>query len=205
MDNSLRPVDQIRQLVEQRRNLSDEAILNELTQLPVLPDEDDPLWNDRATWEKHAYVYLALADIAAERRLRVAVSLLLERACYGDPGEIMRGLRHDLEHIVNPEWSALADICTENMKSPNRGARLWSVDELGVIRDPRSLPMLISMLDDLDNGVRARACRSLALLCQANEPCREPAREALVNYLEKYRDVSDQKAGKNALKRIGDQ
>jgi hypothetical protein len=44
-------------------------------------------WDNKNYWSDFAYRYVALNDVAAER----AVRLLLERACNGDPGEMMRG------------------------------------------------------------------------------------------------------------------
>ena len=70
--------------------------------LPVLPNEDDPAWDDPRSWHEHAYLYQALADSIYARFLRAGVPLLLERACCGDPGEMMRGLRHTLEGGVRP-------------------------------------------------------------------------------------------------------
>src|SRR5438477_2682876 len=75
-------------------DLCDSQIIAKLESIPALADEDDPIWNDKEYWRDTAEVFLALSDISAKRRLRPSIRLLLERACYGDPGEIMRGLRH---------------------------------------------------------------------------------------------------------------
>src|SRR4051794_32009040 len=101
-----------------RNEDTDEEVLAELAALPALADGDDPRWGKDEYWQTVAYPYLALANVATERRLVGAIPLLLERACYGDPGEIMRGLRHRLEAIVAPNWSKLADICLEAAQSP---------------------------------------------------------------------------------------
>src|SRR5688572_29865330 len=87
----------IRGMAEAWRGRPDEDVLAALRSIPPLVDEDDASWNDNAYWMGVAYPYLALAGVAAERRLLPAIGLLLERACFGDPGETMRGLRHDLE------------------------------------------------------------------------------------------------------------
>ena len=90
-----------------------------------------------ATWQE-AYRFVALADAAPTRRLKPAIRLLLDRACYGDPGEMFRGLRHASEAIVNPRWSELADICLEAATSPRLGTRLWAIDQLTVFEDERA-------------------------------------------------------------------
>lgn len=77
-----------------RQGSSDATILAELERLSPLADEVDPAWDDERYWVESGYLYVALSDIAAERKLRPAARLLLERACNGDPGEMMRGLRH---------------------------------------------------------------------------------------------------------------
>jgi hypothetical protein len=115
-------------------------VLGELAALPPLPDEDDSVWEQDATWQE-AYRFGALADVAAVRRLTPAVRLLLDRACYGDPGEMLRGLRHALEAIVNPRWSELADICLEAARSSRPGTRLWAIDQLSVLDDERARPV----------------------------------------------------------------
>jgi hypothetical protein len=46
----------------------------------------------------------------------------------------MRGHRHSLEATVNPDWDVLIEACVEAAIYPQRGARLGSIDELGVSR-----------------------------------------------------------------------
>ncbi len=202
MDANARPIDIIRAMIQQRRGNSDEEILDELAGLPVLPDEEDPAWNDNKVWMEEAYPYLALADLASERRLKAAIPLLLERACYGDPGETMRGLRHNLERIVNPDWVMLADICINLSKSSHKGARLWAMHELGTLREPRSLQTIVAALDDPADLVRHEACHSLIMLCQTNQPCRDTAKKALRLFIKKHTESSDFLMGKEALSKI---
>jgi hypothetical protein len=131
------PVEYLKALGEERKHWSDEAILTDLALLPVLPDEDDLAWDDlgeESIWHS-AYLYTALADIAGERKLHAAIPLILEHACFGDPGEMMRGIRHPLEEIVNPAWHILRDFCMQAAQSDKKGARYWSIQELGVLRD----------------------------------------------------------------------
>ena len=199
MEKEQSPAEHINALYEERSAWSDEEILAELRALPVLPDEHDPAWNDERTWREHADLFVALADVAATRRLRAAAPLLLERACYGDPGEMMRGLRNNLEGIFEPDWDALTDVCMQAAKYPQRGARLWAVDELAVLREPRSLQTLIEALDDEAEQVRIEACRALMMVCQDNEGCRKPAMESLKQYLSKQRGYEEQRAGQEAL------
>lgn len=125
---------------------SDAEVLAALADLPALEDETDDCWVSLDYWESVAYRYLALAEVASIRRLRPAISLLLDRACFGDPGEIMRGLRHSLEAIVDPDWAALADICMGAAISDRPGTRLWAIDQLTVIEDPRAEPIFQNAL-----------------------------------------------------------
>ena len=86
-----------------RQRLSDKKVLDELAAIPPLADEDDLCWGNDEYWHLVVYPYLALWNIASERRLQAAIPLMLDRACFGDPGEIMRNLCHALEAIVNPD------------------------------------------------------------------------------------------------------
>jgi hypothetical protein len=135
------PHEIIARLADGLLHASDAEVLSVLAALPPLADESDPCWDDQAYWIDVAYRYVALADVAARRRLRAAIRPLLDRACYGDPGEIMRGLRHQLEAIVNPDWAALADVCLEAARSNRLGTRLWAIDQLAVLDDPRARPV----------------------------------------------------------------
>jgi len=133
-----KPYELIQDLVAQRASWSDADVMAELEQLPPLADEDDPVWDNEDYWNDFAYRYIALSDVAAERRLRPAVRLLLERACNGDPGEIMRGLRHASERTFSPDWSALADVCIELSASKRAGTRWWAIEQLMILDDPRA-------------------------------------------------------------------
>jgi HEAT repeat protein len=195
-------LEHIRMLCDERKSVSDKAILEELAALPVLPAEDDPAWYEVRTWREHASVYLALADIVAERKLRPALLLLLERASYGDPFEIMRGLRHRLEAVVNPDWDALTDVCIQAASRPQRGARLWAIRELGILRDAHTLETVINALDDEAHKVRIEACQSLEMICQTNEECRLSAIEALTAYLDQPRSSDELRAAQESLDSI---
>lgn len=138
MATSEAPVAVIARIAASYRQRTDAEVLAALAAIPALADESDPCWGGPEYWAAVAYPYLALADVAAQRRLRAAIPLLLERACFGDPGEIMRGLRHTLEAIVQPEWHVLADLCLSAAGSPRLGTRLWSLDQLIVLDDPRA-------------------------------------------------------------------
>jgi hypothetical protein len=140
MPDERKPCQIIADMVAARESATDAAVLAELSALPPLPDEDDPAWGHNATWQD-AYRFVALADVAAARRLKPAIRLLLDRACYGDPGEMFRGLRHAFEAIVNPQWSELADICLEAARSRRLGTRLWAIDQLTVLEDERARPV----------------------------------------------------------------
>src|SRR6478672_8118774 len=119
----MRPVDEIAELIRTREDWSDAAVLTELGALEPLPDED-VFYADgalsSAAWGR-ANLFVALAGVCATRKLRPAAELLLGRASDGDPGEMMRGLRHSLEAIFSPDWEELTRVCIACMRSPRAG------------------------------------------------------------------------------------
>jgi hypothetical protein len=149
--------DRIDAIAQARSANTDAELIAELAALPGLADEDDPCWSDDTYWTRVAYPYLGLAQLAAIRGLRAAVPLLLERACFGDPGEIMRGLRHALEAIVEPEWSALTEPCLTAIASGRPGSVLWAVDQLIVLDDVRARAALEALVRHGHPEVRWRA------------------------------------------------
>jgi len=139
-------------LIRELSQLSDAHLITRLQALPPLADEDDPPWVENDYLHNTAEVYVALSEACAERRLRPSISLLLDRACYGDLGEIMRRLRHSLEAIVVPDWTYLADICLGRAHSPRKGTRLWAIDQLTVLDDPRARSVF-------EHAVKTGPCR----------------------------------------------
>ena len=164
MPSEKSPYELIRELVVERASWSDADVLADLGQLPALADEDDPVWNDETYWSDFAYRYVALSDVAAERQLRPAVRLLLERACNGDPGEMMRGLRHASERIFDPDWAALADVCIELSASKRPGTRLWAIHQLMILDDRRARQVFDSALHDEIGEIRRIATAGLQRL-----------------------------------------
>jgi hypothetical protein len=130
-----KPYKTIERYVAERSALSDSAILRELEELAPLRDETDPIWRTSDYWSNEAYRFVALADLVGMRRLRAGVRLLLERACFGDPGEMMRGLRHPCEAAFNPDWAGLAAVCMPLATSARPGTRLWAIDQLTILED----------------------------------------------------------------------
>jgi HEAT repeat protein len=170
------PVDEIDELTRVREGWSDAAVLADLIALEPLPGEDG-FYADRAlssaAWAR-ANLFVALGGVCAARRLRPAAKLLLERASDGDPGEMMRGLRHSLEAIFNPDWGDLARVCVECLRSERAGTRMWAANELGILREPMGLPGLIAALDDpqaydpLRDTVLGHVTMAIAMLCRAH-------------------------------------
>src|SRR5262249_42853329 len=103
------PAKTIDAIVNELASATGDQVLAALAAIEPLPDESDARWNDETFWFSVAYRFLGLGDVARLRKLRPAVRLILERACYGDPGETMRGLRHVFEGIYHPEWDLLAN------------------------------------------------------------------------------------------------
>ena len=154
MPDELMPYQIIRSLAAGYAPLSDAEVLAELAAIPPLADGSDSCWNDRSYWHNVAYPYLALWDVAAKRKLRAAIPLILDRACFGDPGEIMRNLCHTIEAIVDPDWKALTAPCIDALSSPRPGTRFWAASELGRLRDPAAIPALEQAADDVVPEVR---------------------------------------------------
>jgi hypothetical protein len=90
---------------------------------------------------------MGLVKLAAARRLRAAIPPILARACYGDPVDRMRTLLPAFEAIMDPDWSALADICMEAARSERLGTVLWSVAQLSMLDDERARPLLTRWAD----------------------------------------------------------
>jgi HEAT repeat protein len=155
------PYQIIDDLAAAHAKLSDAEVLDELAAVPPLADEADPCWNDDGYWHRVAYTYLALWNVAAKRKLRAAVPLIFDRACFGDPGEVMRNLCHAVEAIVKPDWSALTAPCVAALASPRPGTRLWAAHELGRLRDPSAIPALERAAQDAVPEVREWAASAL--------------------------------------------
>ena len=135
------PAKTIGAVVNELASASDEQVLAALAALRPLPDESDSQWNDETFWFTIAYRFLGLGHVARLRKLRPAVRLMLERACFGDPGETMRGLRHVFEGIYDPEWNQLADEYLALARAERLGTRMWAIAGLMILDDPRAVPV----------------------------------------------------------------
>jgi HEAT repeat protein len=155
------PYQIIDDLAAARTGLSDTEVLAELAAIPPLADESDACWDDEGYWHQVAYPYLALWNVAARRQLRAAIPLILARASFGDPGEIMRNLCHAVEAIVKPDWAALTAECVAALASARPGTRLWAASELGRLRDPAAIPALERAAQDPVQEVREEAASAL--------------------------------------------
>jgi hypothetical protein len=169
MPSEKRPHELTRDLVAERASWPDADVIAEIEQLPMLADEVDPVWDDETYWTDVAYRYVALIDVVAERRLRPAVRLLLERACNGDPGEMMRGLRHAFERSFNPDWDALADLCIDLSASERPGTRLWAIHQLMILDDPRARQVFDSASHDEISEIRRIAAIGLQRLVHMSQ------------------------------------
>ena len=151
------PVKIIERLAAAYDAAPDDEVLASIVALPPLADETDARWDSDEYWHTAAYPFLAAVDVAAKRRLRPAVRLLLERACYGDPGESMRGLRHAFEEIFEPDWTSLADEYLALARAERLGTRLWAIDSLIVVDDARAVPVFEESVRDDPREIRWRA------------------------------------------------
>ena len=160
-----KPHETIARMVREREGRSDAEILSELRALEPLPPESSVDWDAAATWDR-AYVLVALGDVVALRRLREGVVDVLNCMCLGDPGEMMRGMRHSLEAAVEEDWAFLARACVDSCRSDRAGTRFWATAELGTLRDAATLDTLVGLLDDPEPEVSSQACASLVMLVQ---------------------------------------
>ena len=69
----------------------------------------------------------------------------------------MRGLRHVLEAIMDPDWATLADICIDAARSGRLGTTLWAVAQLLVLDDERARPLLQQLRTSEHEEIRWRA------------------------------------------------
>lgn len=166
MADELMPWQIIDNLTTAKRRLTDKKMLAELEAIPSLADENDPSHASDEYWNNVVYPYLALWNLCAERKLERAIPLMLDRACFGDPGEIMRNLCHALEAIVAPNWSKLTGYCIAALKSPRPGTRFWAADELARLRDPSALPALQAAAQDSVQDVRESVDRAIESTCK---------------------------------------
>lgn len=169
MMSEKKPHEIIRDLAAERSKRSDDEVLAEIERISPLADEGDAAWDDPNYWSNFAYRYVALSDVAAERKLRPAVRLLLERACNGDPGEMMRGLRHSFEAIFAPDWAALADVCMELCESKRAGTRMWATHQLMILDDPRAKSVFERVLNDDNAEIRETAAAGLKRLARITQ------------------------------------
>jgi hypothetical protein len=170
------PAKTIAAVVTEMANASDERVLAELAAVEPLPDESDSRWDDDAFWLTVAYRFLGLGKVAASRGLRPAVRLMLERACYGDPGETMRGLRHTFEAIYKPDWKSLADEYLPLARSPRLGTRLWAIDGLIGLDDARAIPVFEASVREDPQEIRWRAEIGLGRLLHPERIAAETAK-----------------------------
>jgi hypothetical protein len=138
---------EITKLMEARAAWTDAEILAEFEALAPL-DESTAVSED-AFWQ-HATMYLALTEICAVRQLKPGARLILEKAEFGDPGSIMRGIRHALERIYNPDWAGLAQVCIAAFKTGRPGTQRWAMSELRILEQPFARPVFEDVLQRRD-------------------------------------------------------
>ena len=168
-------VGDLRDLAAEYDKLRDAKVLAKLRAIPSLPDEsDEASWNQRF-WDNVVYPSLALWKVVGTRRLHNAIPLILDRACFGDPGETMRGMCHTLKAVVQPKWSELTPYCDAALKSERPGTRLWAAHQLIRVRDPDALAALEAAANDPEPEVREVV--QLALEC--TREAAKPAKKAM--------------------------
>lgn len=157
--------------------------------------------SDCPAWDR-AGEFLAFADEVASRRLLQGVRLLLDKACFGDPFETMRGIRHSLEGAVDGDWAALNMICLGAADSDRPGTRLWAVNELAILRDPISIDQFGVALSDGEPLIRLEACRAVEMLGQQHPQLARSLIGRLTAIAAEDVDSSVQRAAQRAVERL---
>ncbi|MBO0803045.1 MAG: HEAT repeat domain-containing protein [Nocardiopsaceae bacterium] len=168
------PADGIRSHRQAFESLTDDELIARIKATEPLPDadDDDPAWDEDATWDRAEFL-IAAADEVGDRRLMRAIAPLFQLASLGDAYEMMRDLRHGPERAAAPDWQALTGIIRPLTRHHRAGCRRWAVRELGILRDPAALDDLLSALGDEQPLVRSEACVSLGVL-SAEAPALRP-------------------------------
>ena len=170
------PAEGIRRHREILDRLADDIFIERLLALPPLPqtDDDDPAWDDDETWDR-AEQLIAFADAIGDRGLTDAIPPLFERAALGDAYEMMRSIRHGPERAVGGDRQSLVQVMIPLVSSRNPGCRRWAVRELGTLRDPATLPIVLNATADPEAWVRDEACNSVAMIIEATKARASPA------------------------------
>lgn len=87
----------------------------------------------------------------------------------------MRGLRHTFEAIYKPDWKSLADEYLALARAPRLGTRLWAIDSLMVVDDPRAIPVFEASIHEDPQEIRWRAEIGLKRLLHPEEIAAEAA------------------------------
>jgi hypothetical protein len=148
-------------LMKDRAAHSDAKILAEFEAIAPLDERTAPSEED--FW-KQATLYLALSEICAVRRLKPGARLILEKGDQGDPGSIMRGMRHALERIFDPDWAGLAHVCIDAFNTGIPGAKTWGMSELRILEQPFARPLFEDILQRNDIEYVSDAVQGLARL-----------------------------------------
>jgi hypothetical protein len=160
---------EVTKMMEERASRSDAEILKEFEALAPLDERtaasEDAFW-DQAT------MYLALTEMCAVRKLKPGARLILEKAEFGDPGSIMRGIRHSLERIYDPDWAGLAQVCVDAFKTGRPGTQRWAISELAILEQPFARPVFEDILQRDDIEYVTDAIRGIARLDNVAEKAR---------------------------------
>ncbi|WP_338874935.1 hypothetical protein WBJ53_04875 [Spirosoma sp. SC4-14] len=151
-----------KQIHLERESWTVSQVINELLALPPMPDEDDNLWDYTKTWYE-AEVFLADVNYAARHHLESVIPILYQKACYGDPGEILRGVfKNSVYDIASRDEEKVIHYAVQAYKSIRNGTRYWAVYSLSFFKDlPQAHSILVDALLDSEHQIRSFAEYSL--------------------------------------------
>lgn len=132
------PADPIARLAAAHQSAPDDELLAHIEAIPPLADESDSCWSRDDYWQSVAYLYLALARLARSRGLRRAMRPLLERAPYGDPGQITCEFHDEFKGMYAGDAAGLADEYLALARSERLGTRMSAISGLTELDDPRA-------------------------------------------------------------------
>ena len=152
---------------------TEDQLLAEMTSWKPLPGEADPRWDAVSPGSDELWAnserLLAAAEASGDLRwLRVAVRVF-EHAADWDLHGAMQGIRHGPERAFLAVPDGIGTFARELevlSQHPRAGTRLWTVRELGILRQLTSLPYLVDRLEDRHPAVASEAVNSLAMLAQ---------------------------------------
>jgi hypothetical protein len=151
---------------------NEDELLEVVAELPEMPDEMDPRWDDDDTLSALARL-LVCADMIGERGWKRCMVPVFEKAELGDTYDLSQEIRHGPEKAFADDYEAMAELLIPLVVHRRPGTRYWAARELGILRELVALPALITALNDTVTMVAEEAHDSIGMLAQRHEAARQ--------------------------------